>query len=153
MDFKQKVLDLLNSSKDSGECSSISFTAHEHLGLTEADIRNLDRDSSRDLHDTTADPDLEQQVFDSIEAGFVDENCDGGRYQLQKFPASVDLHMIRHQRQVLGVQLSGITNRLFSMVHQKQTSCAEELCKVLELQESLDLVCITEQLDTYVITF
>lgn len=140
MDFKQKVLDLLNSSKDSGESLSISFNAHEHLGLTETDIRNLDRDSSKVLHDNTTDPDLQQQIFDSIEAGFVDERCDGGRFQLLKFPAAVDLHMIRHQRQILGVQLSEITSKLFSMIHQKQSSCAEELCKVLELQESLDLV-------------
>lgn len=137
MDLKQKVLGLLTSREGEESPLSTSFTLEEHLGLTLADIRNLDRSSS-DNKDTFAD--AGQSVFDTIEAGFVDEYCDGGRYQLMKFPNTIDLHYIRHQRQVLGIQLSGVTNKLFSMIHQKQTDCADELCKVLELQESLDMV-------------
>lgn len=139
MDLRQKVLDLLTLSKEGDLSPSVSFSVEEDLGLTLADIKNLDRESSRILQDASSAV-SEQQVFDSIEAGFVDDKCDGGRYQLQKFPATPDLIMIRHQRQVLGIQLSGVTNKLFAMIQQKQTHCAEELCKVLELQENLDLV-------------
>ncbi len=141
MDLRHKVLDLLNLSKEGGDLnSSISYTVEEHLGLSDADIKNLDRDSSYVFLDNSSDPVSQQQVFDSIEAGFVDENCDGGRYQLNKFPPTLDLNLIRHQRQVLGIQLSGVTNKLFTMIHQKQIHCADELCKVLELQENLDMV-------------
>lgn len=139
MDLRQKVLDLLTLSKDGDLSQSCSYSVEEHLGLTQADIKSLDRDSLSVLENTSSSV-SEQQVFDSIEAGFVDESCDGGRYQLQKFPETLDLLMIRHQRQVLGIQLSGVTNKLFTMIQQKQTYCAEELCKVIELQENLDLV-------------
>ena len=140
MDLRHKVLDLLNLSKEGGDLnSSVSYSVEEHLGLSVAEIKNLDRDSSFVFQDN-ADPVSQQQVFDTIEAGFVDENCDGGRYQLNKFPPTIDLNLIRHHRQVLGIQLSGVTNKLFSMIHQKQIHCADELCKVLELQENLDMV-------------
>jgi hypothetical protein len=118
----------------------VSVSVEEQLGLSTADIKNLDRDSLHVHQNASSDPDSQQEVFDTIEAGFVDENCNGGRYQLNKFPLVIDLNYIRHQRQILGIQLSCVTNKLFSMIHQKQTHCADELCKVLELQENLDMV-------------
>uniref|UniRef100_A0A0P5AMI3 Coiled-coil domain-containing protein n=1 Tax=Daphnia magna TaxID=35525 RepID=A0A0P5AMI3_9CRUS len=139
MDLRQKVIDLLTLSKEVGDLpSSVSSPAEEQLGLSLAEIKSFDRDSLRALQDTCSDPDSQQEVFDTIEAGFVDENCNGGRYQLNKFPSVIDLNYIRHQRQLLGIQLGCVTNKLYTMIYQKQTCCASELCKVLELQENLD---------------
>ena len=147
MDLRQKVLDLLTLTKEGGDVpTSVSLSVEEQLGLSTADIKNLDRDSSHAHQNACSDPDSQQEVFDTIEAGFVDENCNGGRYQLNKFPLVIDLNYIRHQRQILGIQLSCVTNKLFSMIHQKQTYCADELCKVLELQENLDMVMFMKML-------
>ena len=141
MDLRQKVLDLLTLTKEGGDLPNlVSLSVEEQLGLSTIEIRNLDRDSSHGNQHACPDPDSQQEVFDTIEAGFVDENCDGGHYQLNKFPLVIDLNYIRHQRQILGIQLSCVTNKLFSMIHQKQTHCADELSKVLELQENLDTV-------------
>nr|CAH0105239.1 unnamed protein product [Daphnia galeata] len=90
MDLRQKVLDLLTLTKEGGDLPTlVSLSVQEQLGLSTIEIRNLDRDSSHVNQNVCPDPDSQQEVFDTIEAG-------------------------------------------------KQTHCADELSKVLELQENLD---------------
>lgn len=152
MDLRQKVLDLLTLSKEGGDLHpSISLPAEEQLGLSLAEIKSFDRHPLHIYQDPCSDSDSQSEIFDTIEAGFVDENCNGGRYQLNKFPSVIDLNYIRHQRQLLGIQLSCVTNKLYTMIYQKQTLCAAELGKVLELQENLDSV--SKTLDTWLFIY
>ena len=144
MDFKQRFKELLNHrNKEEEECvdtSAISCTVEEFLGISQRDLKLLCRDPENTIRDIRPDPLADQEVLETIEAAYVDVNCDGGRYQLNKLPTILDLNIIRGQRQILSSQLSAVTHKLFSVILQKQAKCSEELDKVLDLQDKLDMV-------------
>jgi len=143
MDLKQRFKELLNRSKDDEECvdsSAITCSIEEFLGISEGDIKRFSRNSNDTINEVRPDPLVDQEILDTIEAAYVDENCDGGRYQLNKLKCILDLNVIRGQRQILGNQLSAVSHKLFSIILQNQAACSEELEKVLDLQDKLDMV-------------
>ena len=143
MDLKQRFKELLNRNKDDDECvdsSAIACSVEEFLGISEGDIRLFSRNSNDNIKDIRPDPVVDQEILDTVEAAYVDENCDGGRYQLNKLNSILDLNVIRGQRQILGNQLSAVSHKLFSIILQNQSACNEELGKVLDLQDKLDTV-------------
>ena len=143
MDLKQRFKELLNRSKDDEECcdsSAITCSVEEFLGISEGDTNLFCRDLTNTIRDIRPDPLADQEILDTVEAAFVDENCDGGRYQLNKLSCTLDLNVIRGQRQILGTQLGAVSHKLFSVILQKQAACSEELGKVLDLQDKLDMV-------------
>lgn len=143
MDLKQRFKELLNRNKDDDGCvdsSAITCSVEEFLGISEGDIKLFSRNSKDTVNDVRPDPLVDQEILDTIEAAFVDENCDGGRYQLNKLNSILDLNVIRGQRQILSAQLSAVSHKLFSIILQNQVACSEELGKVLDLQDKLDMV-------------
>ena len=136
MAFKQKFKDLLNISKDTETDldGSIVLCSLEELGLTESELQLLNRDPKNTIREIRTNPEIDQEILETIEAAFVDENCDGGSYQLKTLAMTLDLNMIRGERQRLSTQLSAVSRKLFSVILQKQVECAEELSNVLELQ-------------------
>ncbi len=136
MDFKQKFKDLLNLSKDGEDldASIISCCSLEEFGLSESEMKLLSRDPENTIREMRIDPLADQEILETIEAAFVDEKCDGGSYQLRKLAMTLDLNVIRGERQKLSTQLSAVTRKLFSVILQKQAECAEELGNVLDLQ-------------------
>lgn len=166
MDLKQKFKDLLNLSKtesddeDPADLSAINCSIEEYLGLSGNEIKLLSRDLEG-AKETRLGPLEEQGIMDTVEAAFVDEMCDGGRYQLQKLQESPDsdilladsgllLTRVRSQRQLLSTQLSAVTHKLFAVILQKQSDCTLELAKVLDLQDTLDTVKICQNLPCFI---
>lgn len=139
MDLKQKFKILLNLPPENDQPTAKAGYFGDLIGLTEEDIKQLSRDL-KSLQPSQQNPEAQQEAIDSIEAGFVDESCDGGSYFLGKLPAQFDLNIIRGHRHLLGLQLSAITNRLYSLILQNQSECAKELQNVLVLQDELDMV-------------
>jgi len=154
MDLKQKFKDLLNLSKtdedEDADLSAINCSIEEYLGLSKNEIKLLSR-NPEGAKEARMAPQDEQEILDTIEAAYVDESCDGGRYQLLKIRDSLQdeskltdsgilLNHVRSQRQVLGTQLTAITHKLFAVILQKQADCSTELTQVLDLQDKLDTV-------------
>jgi hypothetical protein len=143
MDLKQKFKDFLNLSKEENVSHVYTAPLEELLGLTETSVascvfdRNHVQADSNGTLDSTKD-----EILDDIEAVFSCEQTDGGRYQLEKLNLSptLDLNVIRSQRQVLGTQLTGVTLQLYALIHQKQSDCSLELENVIDLQDKLDMV-------------
>ena len=147
MDLKQKFKDFLNLSKEENVAHVYAVSLEELLGLTESSVascvinrNHVQKDSNVTLDSST----LKDEILDDIEAAFSCEQTDGGRYQLKKLNMSptLDLNVIRSQRQVLGTQLTGVTLQLYALIHQKQSDCCLELENVIDLQDKLDMVCI-----------
>lgn len=138
MDLKQKFKVLLNLPAEDEPAAKYVYYG-DLIGLTEEEIKQLSRDL-KSLQPNQPNPEAQQEALDSIEAGFVDESCDGGSYFLRKLPEQFDLNVIRGHRHLLGIQLSAITNRLYSLILQNQSECAKELQNVLVLQDELDMV-------------
>ncbi len=139
MDLKQKLKDLLNLSKEDYdfEASETSCSLNE-LGLTHTGMKLLSRDPESTIREFKVDPLADQEILETIEAAFVDEECDGSFYELKKLAVTLDLNVIQGERQKLATQLSAVTRKLFAVILQKQAECAGELGNVLDLQgESL----------------
>ncbi len=133
MDLKQKFKDFLNLSKEENVAHVYAVSVEELLGLTESSVASC-----------VINRNHVQKDSNDIEAAFSCEQTDGGRYQLNKLNMSptLDLNVIRSQRQVLGTQLTGVTLELYALIHKKQSDCCLELENVIDLQDKLDMVCV-----------
>ncbi|XP_061412069.1 syndetin isoform X1 [Lethenteron reissneri] len=91
-----------------------------------------------ELPDTPCNPEAEQEVIDSIEkVYFDDEAFDPVRYELEKLPEVMQLAELEEYRDRLKRQQAVVSKKVADLILEKQSAYVQELSRVTELQTSL----------------
>ncbi|GCC18691.1 hypothetical protein chiPu_0018035 [Chiloscyllium punctatum] len=101
------------------------------------------KEELRELREIPSDPQAEQEIIDSIEEiYFNNDSFDVVNYELEKLPSVLNLQDLEEYRDKLKQQQAAVSKKVADLILEKQAAYVKELERVTSLQANLQLAAV-----------